>query len=77
MAVNVVIALYYYLTWTARLFGAPSADSAASTGSTGSTRAGLGGPTPVPLRLAIGLTLAAAVVLSVWPQPALGALGGF
>jgi NADH-quinone oxidoreductase subunit N len=60
MAVNVVIALYYYLTWAARLFGTPGEMTAS-------------GPSPLPLRLAIGLTLAAAVLFSVWPQPALAA----
>jgi NADH-quinone oxidoreductase subunit N len=60
MAVNVVVALYYYLSWTAKLFqpapeGAPAA---------------VGGPAAVPLPLVLGLGLAAAVgvVLSVAPQ---------
>ncbi|MEZ0113784.1 NADH-quinone oxidoreductase subunit N [Catenulispora sp. EB89] len=61
MAVNVVIALYYYLSWTARLFAAPDAATAAV------------GRSPVTLRFAIGLTVLAAVLFSVWPQSALGA----
>jgi NADH-quinone oxidoreductase subunit N len=65
MAVNVVIALYYYLAWAARLFGTPDAATASFPAASG--------PSPLTLRLAIGLTLAAAVLFSVWPQPALGA----
>jgi NADH-quinone oxidoreductase subunit N len=61
MAVNVVIAAYYYLAWTARLFGLPDAATAAV------------GRSPATLRFAIGLAGAAAVLFSVWPQPALGA----
>jgi NADH-quinone oxidoreductase subunit N len=67
MAVNVVVALYYYLAWAAKLFAAPGEATAPAA-------AGGAGRSPVVLRLAIGLSLAAAVVLSVWPQPALGAL---
>ncbi|MFC9591766.1 NADH-quinone oxidoreductase subunit N [Streptomyces sp. NPDC056944] len=58
MGVNVVIALYYYLRWTALLFrtpeGAPAPHKA-----------------PAPVTLAIVLTAAAGVVLSVYPQFAL------
>lgn len=61
MAVNVVIALYYYLSWTARLFAAPDAATAAI------------GRSPATLRFAIGLTVLASVLFSVWPQAALGA----
>lgn len=61
MAVNVVIALYYYLSWTARLFAAPDAATAAI------------GRSPATLRFAIGLAGVAAVLFSVWPQSALGA----
>ncbi|GAA2786378.1 NADH-quinone oxidoreductase subunit N [Streptomyces showdoensis] len=62
MGVNVVIALYYYLRWTALIFRAPegAADGAV-------TR--LGAPTPVTL--AIALTAVAGVVLSGYPQIAL------
>ncbi|MER8231309.1 NADH-quinone oxidoreductase subunit N [Streptomyces sp. NPDC094049] len=58
MALNVVIALYYYLRWTALLFRAPE-------GGTVPHRA------PVPVTAAIALTVAAGVVLSGYPQFAL------
>ena len=65
MAVNVVIALYYYLSWAARLYSAPGTSVETTMATT--TRS------PLPLRVAIGLTLTAAILFSVWPQPALGA----
>ncbi|MFB7248679.1 NADH-quinone oxidoreductase subunit N [Streptomyces populi] len=55
MAVNVVIALFYYLQWTALLFRAPE-------GEPGTHRA------PAPLTAAIVLTAALGVVLSGAPQ---------
>ncbi|MFD5638357.1 NADH-quinone oxidoreductase subunit N [Streptomyces sp. NPDC127077] len=55
MAVNVVIALFYYLQWTALLFRAPE-------GEPGTHRA------PVPLTAAIALTAVLGVVLSGAPQ---------
>jgi NADH-quinone oxidoreductase subunit N len=55
MAVNVVIALFYYLQWTALLFRAPE-------GEPGAHRA------PVPLTAAIALTAVLGVVLSGAPQ---------
>ncbi|MFE2533033.1 NADH-quinone oxidoreductase subunit N [Streptomyces sp. NPDC059371] len=55
MAVNVVIALFYYLQWTALLFRAPE-------GETGTHRV------PVPLTAAIALTAVLGVVLSGAPQ---------
>ena len=61
MAVNVVIALYYYLAWAARLFATPDAATASV------------GRSPATLRMAIGLTVLVSVMFSVWPQPALGA----
>jgi NADH-quinone oxidoreductase subunit N len=64
MAVNVVIALYYYLMWTVKLFSVP--------GETTATVA-VTARSPLALRVAIGLTLAVSVLFSVWPQPALGA----
>ncbi|WP_431679165.1 NADH-quinone oxidoreductase subunit N [Kitasatospora sp. KL5] len=65
MAVNVVIALYYYLLWTARLF-APAGDAA-------EVRAAR---TPGPLAAALALTGCGAVVLSVAPQLVLQVVGG-
>ena len=65
MAVNVVIALYYYLMWTAKLFAAPGESPASPAAAM--TRS------PLALRVAIGLTLAVSVLFSVWPQPALAA----
>ncbi|MDX3644686.1 NADH-quinone oxidoreductase subunit N [Streptomyces sp. MB09-02B] len=59
MAVNVVIALFYYLQWTALLFRAPEGDTA-------------GAPAPhrvpAPLTLALALTGIVAVALSGAPQ---------
>jgi NADH-quinone oxidoreductase subunit N len=64
-AVNVVIALYYYLRWAVLMFTAPEAATAALR------------PRAVPAlapRIAIGLALLLAVVFSFWPNPALDAL---
>ncbi|MEU2231324.1 NADH-quinone oxidoreductase subunit N [Streptomyces vietnamensis] len=58
MGVNVVIALYYYLRWTALLFRAPEG-------------APVTHKAPVPVTLAIVLTAAAGAVLSGYPQFAL------
>ncbi|MFF9062530.1 NADH-quinone oxidoreductase subunit N [Streptomyces sp. NPDC014882] len=58
MAANVVIALYYYLRWTALLFRAPE-------GETGRH------PVPAPLTVAIALTAVLGVALSGAPQLAL------
>ncbi|MEV4227743.1 NADH-quinone oxidoreductase subunit N [Streptomyces bobili] len=55
MAVNVVIALYYYLQWTALLFRAPE-------GATGKH------PVPAPLTAAITLTAVLGIALSGAPQ---------
>jgi len=89
MAVNVVIALYYYLRWAGLLFsgaaGAAAAPALAPNPASGS------GPLPalaaeplsarsararLPLgpRIAVGAALLLAVVFSVWPNPALDAL---
>ncbi|MEU6868591.1 NADH-quinone oxidoreductase subunit N [Streptomyces sp. NPDC046876] len=62
MAVNVVIALYYYLRWTAVLFRAPEAAEQAEGARTG--RPG----TPWPLAAAITLTAAVSLLLSGAPQ---------
>ncbi|WP_055585651.1 NADH-quinone oxidoreductase subunit N [Peterkaempfera griseoplana] len=65
MAVNVVIALYYYLLWTAKLF------AAAPEGAPQPARQ----RTPAPLGAAVALTAAGAVVLSLAPQAVLRVLG--
>ncbi|MEV7176375.1 NADH-quinone oxidoreductase subunit N [Kitasatospora sp. NPDC093679] len=65
MAVNVVIALYYYLLWTARLFAPAEAGA--------EVRAVR---TPGPLAAALALTAGGAVVLSVAPQLVLQVVGG-
>ncbi|WP_407989778.1 NADH-quinone oxidoreductase subunit N [Kitasatospora sp. CMC57] len=62
MAANVVVALYYYLAWTAKLF-APAEDTVR-------TRI------PGPLTATLGLTAAAAVVLSAAPQLVLQVVSG-
>ncbi|MFB7865100.1 NADH-quinone oxidoreductase subunit N [Streptomyces sp. NPDC056069] len=64
MGVNVVIALYYYLRWTALLFRAPRT---APEGEPRAVRAGV----PAPITLAVALTAVAGVVLSGYPQFAL------
>ncbi|MFJ8658171.1 NADH-quinone oxidoreductase subunit N [Streptomyces sp. NPDC093795] len=64
MGINVVIALYYYLRWTALLFRTP--EEAAEKPSAGAAHR-----TPVSITLAIALTAAAGVVLSGYPQFAL------
>ncbi|MBP0452369.1 NADH-quinone oxidoreductase subunit N [Kitasatospora sp. RG8] len=68
MAVNVVVALYYYLLWTARLF-AP-AEPAGTAGAVTERRL------PASLAATLGLTASAAVVLSVAPQLVLQVVGG-
>jgi NADH-quinone oxidoreductase subunit N len=90
MAVNVVIALYYYLRWAALLFAGPTVASIPAGGP--ETAAALGGvvgsgaegggagtvirPIPLPIapRLAVAIALVLAVVFSLWPNPALDAL---
>ncbi|MFF2043845.1 NADH-quinone oxidoreductase subunit N [Kitasatospora sp. NPDC058170] len=67
MAVNVVIALYYYLLWTARLF-APDGGGAEERPAEHRL--------PVPLAATLGLTASVAVVLSVAPQLVLQVAGG-
>ncbi len=68
MAVNVVIGLFYYLAWAATLY-ARSADPAASAARPPSYRIS------VSDGLAIGITLGAAMWLSVLPRMVLEALG--
>ncbi|WP_344459562.1 NADH-quinone oxidoreductase subunit N [Kitasatospora kazusensis] len=64
MAVNVVVALYYYLAWTAKLF-APAG-----------TEAQQQRRTPAGLTVTLALTASAAVVLSVAPQLVLQVVSG-
>ncbi|MFF3288301.1 NADH-quinone oxidoreductase subunit N [Streptomyces sp. NPDC003023] len=59
MGINVVIALYYYLQWTATLFRAPEAAEAGEP---------VGRRTPAPVTAAVALTAAGGVVLSGYPQ---------
>ncbi|MEV0012265.1 NADH-quinone oxidoreductase subunit N [Streptomyces sp. NPDC051840] len=63
MAVNVVIALYYYLRWTAALFASPEAGAADGAASTTPRQR-----VPAPLTLAIVLAAVAGVTLSGAPQ---------
>ncbi|MFE4453626.1 NADH-quinone oxidoreductase subunit N [Streptomyces sp. NPDC056796] len=63
MAVNVVIALYYYLRWTAALFRAPEPDSAAEAAPPAPAHR-----VPAPLTVAIALTAVAGITLSGAPQ---------
>ncbi|MFE0459990.1 NADH-quinone oxidoreductase subunit N [Kitasatospora sp. NPDC058965] len=62
MAVNVVVALYYYLFWTARLFAPGEQVEPART--------------PGPLTATLGLAAVGAVVLSVAPQLVLQVVSG-
>ncbi|MGF1431455.1 NADH-quinone oxidoreductase subunit N [Kitasatospora sp. LaBMicrA B282] len=62
MAVNVVVALYYYLLWLAKLF-TPGGAAA-------------GARVPRPLAATLGLAAAGAVVLSVAPQLVLQVVSG-
>ncbi|MEU9092538.1 NADH-quinone oxidoreductase subunit N [Streptomyces sp. NPDC048428] len=63
MAVNVVIALYYYLQWTAALFRSPADD--------GTEQPHTRHRTPAPLTVAIVLTAVAGIALSGAPQTVL------
>lgn len=75
MAANVVVALYYYLVWTARLF-APAAGGARKAAFPSGGRTGTAAdaadaarePLPLPLAAAVALALGLGVVLSVAPQ---------
>ncbi|WP_078600819.1 NADH-quinone oxidoreductase subunit N [Streptomyces violens] len=65
MAVNVVIALYYYLQWTAVLFRAPEgASEGAPEGEVRPARPRI----PAPLATAVGLTALVGIALSGAPQ---------
>ncbi|MEV6792705.1 NADH-quinone oxidoreductase subunit N [Streptomyces sp. NPDC051320] len=69
MAVNVVIALYYYLKWTAILFRAPEQQPAAEPSAAPAESTAL--RTPAPLTVAVILAAAAGIALSGAPQLAL------
>ncbi|MFF0416378.1 NADH-quinone oxidoreductase subunit N [Kitasatospora sp. NPDC004745] len=73
MAANVVVALYYYLLWTARIFAPATADEAADGAARG---AGDERRLPVGLTATLGLTASVAVVLSLAPQLVLQVAGG-
>ncbi|SCK29513.1 NADH-quinone oxidoreductase subunit N [Streptomyces sp. WMMB 322] len=64
MAVNVVIALFYYLRWTALAFRAPTADAAVTQAGEGHQRTRMA----PPLAAGIALTAAAGVALSLDPD---------
>ncbi|MGI5338677.1 NADH-quinone oxidoreductase subunit N [Streptomyces sp. CA-181903] len=64
MAVNVVIALYYYLQWTAFLFRPAGETGAGATVDADAAKA----PVPRSLAAAIGLAAAAGIALSGAPQ---------
>ncbi|MGW0853861.1 NADH-quinone oxidoreductase subunit N [Streptomyces sp. NPDC002690] len=77
MAVNVVIALAYYLRWTALLFRGADAPEAAGEGTPQAVPAGATPvAAPAPLVAALVLTTAAALVLSGAPQIVLRFAGG-
>ncbi|MFI1396252.1 NADH-quinone oxidoreductase subunit N [Streptomyces sp. NPDC020681] len=67
MAVNVVIALYYYLQWTAILFRAPEAAEVSADGTTEAAEPARK-RAPAPVTVAIVLTAVVGVVLSGYPQ---------
>ncbi|MER5887251.1 NADH-quinone oxidoreductase subunit N [Streptomyces sp. NPDC001941] len=78
MGANVVIALFYYLRWTAVLFRTPARapegsgeESLTGTGSGTGETAAVRHRAPAPLTLALILTATAGVVLSGYPQLAL------
>ncbi|MEV0489185.1 NADH-quinone oxidoreductase subunit N [Streptomyces atratus] len=68
MAVNVVIALYYYLQWTTALFRGPEEPEAAALAGAAGTAPTLRVTAPVSLTAAIALTAAVGIVLSGAPQ---------
>jgi NADH-quinone oxidoreductase subunit N len=73
MAVNVVIALFYYLRWAAALFTpVPTAEGGvgAAGGALPQHRSALSRSVPLGPRLAVGLALAVTVFFSLYPAPA-------
>ncbi|ROQ66836.1 NADH-quinone oxidoreductase subunit N [Streptomyces sp. 840.1] len=72
MAVNVVIALYYYLQWTAALFRGPAEDEARDGAQDGTEqRPATHHRAPAPLTAAIVITAVAGIALSGAPQAVL------
>ncbi|GAA2103529.1 NADH-quinone oxidoreductase subunit N [Kitasatospora saccharophila] len=78
MAVNVVIALAYYLKWTALLFAPAETESESEPASGSAPAPEAPGPrrVPAPLTAALSLAAAGAVVLSVAPQLVLRVVSG-
>ena len=77
MAVNVVIALFYYLRWAAALFApavatAPAAvpAGAEATEAVATYRSALARSVPLGPRLAVGLALVVTIFFSLYPAPA-------
>ncbi|WP_434594907.1 NADH-quinone oxidoreductase subunit N [Streptomyces sp. A5-4] len=68
MAVNVVIALYYYLQWTTALFRAPAEDEAGAEGGADAPGERVEHAVPMPVAVAITLTAVAGIALSGAPQ---------
>ncbi|WP_407675145.1 NADH-quinone oxidoreductase subunit N [Phaeacidiphilus oryzae] len=81
MALNVVVALYYYVLWTARLF-APAAVAPAGPVGPAAPSSALSAPPAAartlstPLACGIAVTLLLGVVLSVYPQLVLQVASG-
>ncbi|MFF0060066.1 NADH-quinone oxidoreductase subunit N [Streptomyces sp. NPDC005279] len=67
MAINVVIALYYYLQWTAILFRAPEAATEPAEEDAEKAEP-VRRSAPTPITVAIVLTAVAGVVLSAYPE---------
>ncbi|GAA4905583.1 NADH-quinone oxidoreductase subunit N [Streptomyces coeruleoprunus] len=67
MGINVVVALYYYLRWTAVLFRAPEGAPAPA----GTAEAAVRHRAPAPVSVAIALTAVVGVALSGYPQSVL------
>jgi len=69
MAVNVVIALFYYLRWAAALF-TPADEGGAVPSGSDAHRYPLSRSVPLGPRLAVGLALVMTVFFSIYPAPA-------
>ncbi|MFE7133436.1 NADH-quinone oxidoreductase subunit N [Streptomyces sp. NPDC057638] len=68
MGVNVAIALYYYLRWTALLFRSPEAAPSAGGAGNGPAATVAARPAPAAVTVAIALTAIVGVLLSGYPQ---------